>query len=143
MLKIALYNLTTTTKHGGVESFVWEIARRLSERGHDVTLLGGRGDVLRPYRDLTVLRYPYVAREAWGRVPPLRKLRSYVEQARPPMPQRYETYNLLQHLGVATIFTPEFLATVDARHPEQLLVQRPTFGTGKLEIVRSPEDTAR
>ncbi|MFL5806791.1 MAG: glycosyltransferase family 4 protein [Roseiflexaceae bacterium] len=73
MLKIALYNLTTTTKHGGVESFVWEIARRLADRGHDVTLFGGRGDVLRPYSNLTVLRYPYIARETWGRVPPLRK----------------------------------------------------------------------
>ncbi len=73
MLKIALYNLTTTTKHGGVESFVWEIARRLSERGHAVTLFGGRGKVLRPYQDLTVLRYPFIPREAWGKVPPLRK----------------------------------------------------------------------
>ena len=73
MLKIALYNLTTTTKHGGVESFIWEIARRLVDRGHAVTLFGGRGNVLRPYRDLTVLRYPYIAREVWGRVPPLRK----------------------------------------------------------------------
>jgi glycosyltransferase involved in cell wall biosynthesis len=73
MLKIAFYNLTTTTKHGGVESFVWEIARRLADRGHDVTLFGGRGDVLRPYDNLTILRYPYIARETWGRVPPLRK----------------------------------------------------------------------
>src|SRR6476659_10231147 len=72
-LKIALYNLTTTTKHGGVESFVWEIARRLADRGHSVTLFGGRGNVLRPYRDLTIMRYPYIARETWGRVPPLRK----------------------------------------------------------------------
>ena len=73
MLKIALYNLTTTTKHGGVESFVWEIARRLADRGHSVTLFGGRGKVMRPYRDLTILRYPYIARETWGRMPPLRK----------------------------------------------------------------------
>jgi D-inositol-3-phosphate glycosyltransferase len=73
MLKIAFYNLTTTTKHGGVESFVWEVARRLADRGHAVTLFGGRGQVLRPYRDLTVLRYPYIARETWGRARPLRK----------------------------------------------------------------------
>src|SRR5262245_34807107 len=72
-MKIALYNLTTTTKHGGVESFVWEIARRLADRGHAVTLFGGQGGVLRPYAGLTVRRYPYIARERWGRVPPLRK----------------------------------------------------------------------
>ena len=37
-MKIAYYNLTTTTKHGGVESFVWEVARRVAEAGHAVTL---------------------------------------------------------------------------------------------------------
>jgi glycosyltransferase involved in cell wall biosynthesis len=72
-LKIALYNLTTTTKHGGVETFVWETARRLADRGHAVTIFGGRGNVLRPHDGITVLRYPFVAREAWGRMPPLRK----------------------------------------------------------------------
>lgn len=72
-LKIAFYNLTTTTKHGGVESFVWEVARRISEQGHAVYLFGGRGSVTRPYKDLTILQYPYIAREVWGRVPPLRK----------------------------------------------------------------------
>ncbi len=58
-----------------------------------------------------------------ARVPPLRKLRSYVEQARPPMPQRYASYNLLMHLGNANVFTPEFLACIDADHPQQLLTQ--------------------
>jgi D-inositol-3-phosphate glycosyltransferase len=72
-LNIAFYNLTTTTKHGGVESFVWEVARRLADRGHNVTLFGGRGDVLRPYSKLRIRQYPYIAREVWGRVPPLRK----------------------------------------------------------------------
>ena len=58
-----------------------------------------------------------------ARVPLLRKLRSYVEQARPPMPQRYEAYNLLQHLGAADVLTPEFLASVDPVHPERLLAE--------------------
>lgn len=56
------------------------------------------------------------------RIPLVKKLRSYVLQARPPMPQRYTSYNLLMHLGVAQVFTPEFLASVDARHSEKLLV---------------------
>jgi D-inositol-3-phosphate glycosyltransferase len=73
MLNIALYNLTTTTKLGGVESFVWEIARRLADRGHNITLYGGRGNVLRPYQNLTIKQYPYIARETWGKVKPLRK----------------------------------------------------------------------
>lgn len=54
-------------------------------------------------------------------VPGLRKLRSYVEQARPPMPLRYESYNLLMHLGNAQVFTPEFLARIDVDHPHELL----------------------
>jgi asparagine synthase (glutamine-hydrolysing) len=58
-----------------------------------------------------------------GALPPLRKLRSYVEQARPPMPQRYESYNLLQHFGVASVFEPDFLANVDAGHPLVLLAE--------------------
>jgi asparagine synthase (glutamine-hydrolysing) len=56
-----------------------------------------------------------------GSVPPLRKLRSYVEQARPPMPRRYESYNLLQHLGAANVLTPDFLHSIDAHHPDRLL----------------------
>ncbi len=55
------------------------------------------------------------------RVPLVRKLRSYVEQARPPMPQRYNSYNLLMYLGQDKVFTPEFLASVDPGHPERLL----------------------
>lgn len=55
------------------------------------------------------------------RVPLVRKLRSYIEQARPPMPQRYSSYNLLMYLGQENIFTPEFLASIDTRHPEALL----------------------
>ena len=58
-----------------------------------------------------------------GAVPGLRKLRSYVEQARPAMPLRYESYNLLQHLGVQEVLTPEFLATVNRAHPRELLVE--------------------
>lgn len=57
-----------------------------------------------------------------GRLPLVRKLRSYVEQARPPMPQRYQSYNLLLHLGIAEVFTPEFLAGVRTDHPQALLV---------------------
>lgn len=95
-MKIALYNLTTTTKHGGVESFVWEVARRLAERGHAVTLFGGRGAVLRPYPGLAVRRYPYVPREAWGRVPPLRKSLNLLK--------------LLERLSMAAFAVPDLTA---------------------------------
>lgn len=54
-------------------------------------------------------------------VMPLRKLKSYVQQARPPMPLRYESTNLLEHLGHRTVFTPTFLAGVDPLHPRALM----------------------
>jgi glycosyltransferase involved in cell wall biosynthesis len=72
-MKIALYNLTTTTKIGGVESIVWDIGQRLAARGHAVTLFGGEGPVSRALPGVKVLRYPYIARETWGRAAVLRK----------------------------------------------------------------------
>ncbi|MDA8381963.1 MAG: asparagine synthase-related protein [Betaproteobacteria bacterium] len=56
-----------------------------------------------------------------GRLPLLRKLRRYIEQASVPMPERYETYNLLQRFGPENVFTREFLATVDTARPLKLM----------------------
>lgn len=56
-----------------------------------------------------------------GASPLLRKARSYVQQAKLPMPARYETYNLLERLGPANVFTSEFLASVDRAGPLALL----------------------
>ena len=52
---------------------------------------------------------------------PLRKLRSYIEQASVPLPARLETYNLLNRLGAANVFTAEFLATINIEHPFTLM----------------------
>ncbi|MYM67262.1 asparagine synthase [Pseudoduganella sp. FT55W] len=49
--------------------------------------------------------------------PPLRKARSYVEQALVPMPARLETYNLLGRYGPAQVLHADFLATVDEGGP--------------------------
>jgi asparagine synthase (glutamine-hydrolysing) len=50
-------------------------------------------------------------------VPILRKVSSYVDQARQPMPLRMQTYNLLSRLGVARVLTPGFLGAIDADDP--------------------------
>jgi asparagine synthase (glutamine-hydrolysing) len=55
-------------------------------------------------------------------LPGLRKLHSYVEQASAPMPQRYETRNLLSHLDPENVLAPEFLAAIDRRHPHELML---------------------
>lgn len=75
-MRIALYNLTTTTKIGGVESFVWDLARELVKRGHKVDILGGVG----PRREATgarVYTFPFISRQFWQALPPLR--RAYAE----------------------------------------------------------------
>lgn len=55
----------------------------------------------------------------------LRKARSYVDQASMPMPDRYESYNLLARIGPASIFTAEFLGEVDTAGP--LTLQREIY----------------
>jgi asparagine synthase (glutamine-hydrolysing) len=60
---------------------------------------------------------PLAAWPAGQGFPPLRKLASYVQQARQPMPGRMEGYNLLLRLGMSNVLAPEFLARVDAADP--------------------------
>jgi len=56
-----------------------------------------------------------------GAVPPVRKALSYVAQARTPMPERTQSYNLLNRLGLEAVLTPEFAASIDATEPVRLL----------------------
>lgn len=53
--------------------------------------------------------------------PPTRKIRSYIEQARMPMPARVESYNFLNRTLLDSIFTPEFLQAVDTSYPVRQL----------------------
>jgi asparagine synthase (glutamine-hydrolysing) len=50
-------------------------------------------------------------------VPLVRKAVSYVRQAKVPLPDRLDAYNLLLRLGVAEVFTPEFLRTIEESAP--------------------------
>lgn len=59
------------------------------------------------------------------RLPLARKGASYVEQARVPLPDRTEMYNLLHRIGIESIFTPDFLAGIDIEHPAT--IQRQTW----------------
>ncbi len=54
-----------------------------------------------------------------GALPLLKKGRSYIEQARVPLPDRMQMYNLLLRMGPADVFTPEFLQRVDPGSPLQ------------------------
>ena len=62
---------------------------------------------------------PLLERTAVGRLPLLRKCASYVSQAKVPLPDRMQQYNLLLRLGVGEVFTPDFLARVDIDEPAE------------------------
>ena len=66
---------------------------------------------------------PLLATRAAGAFALTRKAGSYVEQARVPMPDRLQMYNLITRLGVAEVLTPQLLAQVDIRAPLQLQQQ--------------------
>ena len=54
-------------------------------------------------------------------LPPLRKVKSYIEQAKIVMPERMETYNFLHRTPLADIFSEDFLKQIDPDVPVQSL----------------------
>ena len=63
----------------------------------------------------------------FDRVPLLKKGASYVRQARVPMPDRMQTYNLLMRMGLDSVFTADFLGQIDSNEPARH--QRATWDT--------------
>ncbi len=51
------------------------------------------------------------------KLPLLKKGASYIEQARVPLPDRTEMYNLLRRLGTRAVLTPDFLRRVNEDEP--------------------------
>lgn len=108
------------------------VERMLAGDGGD-ELFGGNARYARQYQFSLYERLPawlrtgvvepLVATRFAESIPILRKGRSYVEQARLPMPARYESYNLLERLGPRNVFDPEFLAGVDPTQPIAMLSQ--------------------
>jgi asparagine synthase (glutamine-hydrolysing) len=63
---------------------------------------------------------PLFRQPAVARAPLLKKGSSYLEQARVPMPDRLQMYNLLLRLGTQEVLTPGFLAQVNVNGPAEL-----------------------
>ena len=68
-------------------------------------------------------------------LPPLRKLKSYIEQARIAMPERMETYNFLHRTPLAEIFSEDFLKQINPDQPLEYL--RNTYNrTSKDDLIK-------
>jgi len=61
-MKICLYNVTTAVKIGGIETFCWEMGRALSQLGHKVELLTGKGEEIK-YPELKIKTFDFRERE--------------------------------------------------------------------------------
>jgi glycosyltransferase involved in cell wall biosynthesis len=62
--RIAMINLTTGTKHGGVETFVIELSKNLALRGFEVDLYVGDGSIALDLGEhINIFRLPYTPRE--------------------------------------------------------------------------------
>lgn len=79
-MRVALYNVTTTTQTGGVESFVWELARYLTAAYPEcqVDIIGGTSPkTFRPpatSERVRVFTRPFITRERWRGLPLLGRL---------------------------------------------------------------------
>ena len=60
---------------------------------------------------------PLLLKTPLGRLPLARKGASYIEQAKIPLPDRGQIYNMLHRLGISQVFNPNFLARVDIDDP--------------------------
>lgn len=74
-------------------------------------------DAIPPFVRASIMEPLLLGSSAARRLPPLRKAASYVEQARVPMPERLEMYNLLTQLTLTRVFDPDFLQGVDSHVP--------------------------
>ena len=71
-MHIVHYNLTTTTKVGGVETFVWNIAQQQAQNGERVPIIGGAGAIRHPHLGVTVRTVPFIERQRFA-IGPLRR----------------------------------------------------------------------
>ena len=114
-------------------------AKLAANDGHSVMLAGDGGDeifagnaryvhqlLLEMYQHVpAILRRaliePIVFNVPFGeRAVPVRKLRSYIEQARVPLPNRLQAYNFLERTQLAEVLEPDFLELIDPHEPLRL-----------------------
>nr|WP_232370078.1 glycosyltransferase family 4 protein [Xenorhabdus lircayensis] len=64
-MKIGFIDVTVTMSYGGIQTAVWELAKALTDAGHEIHIFGGTGDV-RPAlggRNIHVHTFPFIPRD--------------------------------------------------------------------------------
>ncbi|AYA42531.1 glycosyltransferase family 4 protein [Xenorhabdus nematophila] len=64
-MKIGFIDVTVTMSYGGIQTAVWELAKALTDAGHEIHIFGGTGDI-RPElagRNIHIHTFPFIPRE--------------------------------------------------------------------------------
>ena len=106
--KICMYNITTTIKIGGIETFYWEVSKELQNQGYQVELISGEGELIK-YEDIPLHQFSYISREKiwdlgnrfrkWGeRISFFMQAWPYIKQ------QKYDIYLIHKPLDFFTAY---------------------------------------
>ena len=68
-MRIAFYNVTTTTNIGGIETYCWEMVKIIKSFGLNPVIISGKGDFIK-YQDLELKTFPFKKKRA---IPKFRK----------------------------------------------------------------------
>jgi len=61
-MKFCMYNVTTTIKVGGIETFYWEVSKELEKRGFEVDIVTAKGNFIK-YPELNIHQFDYTPRD--------------------------------------------------------------------------------
>ncbi len=63
-MRLCLYNVTSCTISGGLETYYWEMGRALARRGHEVTLVAGEGGSAW-HDEVRLVQFPFRVEQDW------------------------------------------------------------------------------
>ena len=61
-MKFCMYNITTTIKTGGIETFYWEVSKELIKQGHQIELIAGVGKYIK-YKNIPLKMFKFTPRK--------------------------------------------------------------------------------